>query len=29
MLELADLGHRYPETGWVFRHVSLEVPPGR
>ena len=28
MLELADLGHRYPETGWVFRHVSLEVPPG-
>ena len=28
MLELADLGHRYPETGCVFRHVSLEVPPG-
>ena len=28
MLELVDLGHRYPETGWVFRHVSLEVPPG-
>ena len=28
MLELADLGHRYPETGWVFRHVSFEVPPG-
>ena len=28
MLELADLGHRYPETGWVFRHVSLEMPPG-
>jgi len=28
VLELADLGHRYPETGWVFRHVSFEVPPG-
>lgn len=28
MLELANLGHRYPETGWVFRHVSLDVPPG-
>ncbi|MFZ0142314.1 MAG: ABC transporter ATP-binding protein [Aeromicrobium sp.] len=28
MLELFDLGHRYPETGWVFRHVSLEVPAG-
>ncbi len=28
MLELVDLGHRYPETGWVFRHVSLEVPAG-
>ena len=28
MLELVDLGHRYPETGWVFRHVSLAVAPG-
>ncbi|MGI9083840.1 MAG: ABC transporter ATP-binding protein [Aeromicrobium sp.] len=28
MLELHDVGFRYPETGWVFRHVSLEVPAG-
>ena len=28
MLELTDLGHRYQETGWLFRHVTLAVPPG-
>ncbi len=28
MLELDDIGFRYPETGWVFRHVSLTVPAG-
>lgn len=28
MLELRDVGFRYPESGWVLRHVSLEVPPG-
>lgn len=28
MLELRDVGHQFPETGWVFRHVTLEVPPG-
>ncbi len=28
MLELHGLGHRYPETGWVFREVTLDVAPG-
>lgn len=28
MLELEDIGFRYPETGWVFRHVSLRVAAG-
>lgn len=28
MLELDDVGFRYPETGWVFRHVHLRVPAG-
>jgi iron complex transport system ATP-binding protein len=28
VLELADLGHRYPDKGWLFRHVDLVVPPG-
>jgi len=28
MLELDDVGYAYGPTGWVFRHVSLGVPPG-
>lgn len=28
MLELRDVGFHYPGSDWVFRHVSLEVPPG-
>ncbi len=28
MLELEDVGFSYPSIGWVFRHVSLQVPPG-
>lgn len=28
MLELCDVGFRYPGSDWVFRHVSLEVRSG-
>jgi iron complex transport system ATP-binding protein len=28
VLEVCDLGFRYPGSDWVFRHVSLKVPSG-
>lgn len=28
MLELADAGFHYSGQDWIFRHVSLRVPPG-
>lgn len=28
MLELQDVGFHYPDSDWVFRHVTLEVPAG-